>query len=482
MATKRKSKKVNLTDNYIKSAAPGETPDLQTDGLIFRVSPKGLRSWFHRVTITGASGTGEQILYKLGTYPTLGLKAARALVATNNHKISEGWDPRPAKQEAEAAPSAAYRWTLKQAVDAYCAYIRPTHKNSKRSREIVRLFEAYVYPEIPSNTRITNITKQRLADVLGGIVDRWCAFDKTQKAVGGVFRWVAEQDEEQLSHLWIRPGYFTGKHALHAKPKGDVEHARQVPIEKLPAFYAHFEEKLNAPKKYGNARTKHPALAVDALLFTLFTGARTGEVIGERDSMAINKKPMRWHEIDWQRSVWIIPGDRYKNGYDHIVPLSKAAIALLKRVRLKSMHTKDRDFVFHSHMVPDGFPSDGYMRSQIEKGPAYEYYYAKKNRAGIRVKKTPMVHGLRGTLATFGLMADFPETVISLALGHRPKHLKQDSNFDAYAKLVMVEPRRILMEAFAQYCTTGKTPARWIPEKDFTPQQTEALERLRSLD
>lgn len=55
-----------------------------------------------------------------------------------------------------------------------------------------------------------------------------------------------------------------------------------------------------------------------ALLFTILTAARSGEVRG-----------MVWDEIDFDTRLWIIPAERMKAAREHRVPLSEQALAIL---------------------------------------------------------------------------------------------------------------------------------------------------------
>ena len=64
---------------------------------------------------------------------------------------------------------------------------------------------------------------------------------------------------------------------------------------------------------------KEDGVAALAFRFTILTAARTGEVIGAR-----------WSEIDLKAAVWTVPGDRMKAGQEHRVPLSDAALAVLR--------------------------------------------------------------------------------------------------------------------------------------------------------
>ena len=59
-----------------------------------------------------------------------------------------------------------------------------------------------------------------------------------------------------------------------------------------------------------------------AMEFTVLTCARTAETLGAS-----------WDEIDLDEKVWIVPATGIKAGKEHRVPLSKAALAVLHKVR-----------------------------------------------------------------------------------------------------------------------------------------------------
>jgi integrase len=96
-----------------------------------------------------------------------------------------------------------------------------------------------------------------------------------------------------------------------------VQHHAAVPYDELPAFLA--------------ALRAREAVAARALEFAILTAARTGETIGAR-----------WDEIDLQTRVWTVSGERMKAGREHRVPLSKAAVGILERMR----DVRQNDHVF----------------------------------------------------------------------------------------------------------------------------------------
>jgi integrase len=53
---------------------------------------------------------------------------------------------------------------------------------------------------------------------------------------------------------------------------------------------------------------------------------------------------MRWSEVDFEAKTWILPAARAKNNVEHVIPLSDAAVTLLKS--LPRIGGRNDDFVF----------------------------------------------------------------------------------------------------------------------------------------
>lgn len=85
------------------------------------------------------------------------------------------------------------------------------------------------------------------------------------------------------------------------KPKklGARGHHAATPHADLPAFMARLKGT--------------PGAAPRALAFTVFTAARSGEVLNAT-----------WDEIDLKTATWTVPASRMKMGKPHAVPLSDA--------------------------------------------------------------------------------------------------------------------------------------------------------------
>jgi integrase len=153
-----------------------------------------------------------------------------------------------------------------------------------------------------------------------------------------------------------------------------------------------------------------------ALEFLILTAARSGQVIGAQ-----------WPEIDLAKRVWTIPADRVQSGAEHRVPLSKAALAVLKRMRGRS-----GEFVFPSREA--GKPlSHTAMLGVLER----------MNRGDITVD------GFRSTFGGWAAACtNFPRDVAEMALAHVTDH-KVGAN---YARGRLFRERRRLMNAWADFC------------------------------
>src|SRR5262249_574038 len=124
---------------------------------------------------------------------------------------------------------------------------------------------------------------------------------------------------------------------LPAKSKVyEVQHHPSLPYSRLPAFMDDLR--------------KHDGVGAAALAFLVLTAGRTGEVIG-----------MCGEEIDWEGRTWVVPAARMKSKREHIVPLTDAAIGLLKR-----MHPQSGEYVFPGHK-PDSGLSNMAMLKTLER-------------------------------------------------------------------------------------------------------------------
>jgi integrase len=190
-----------------------------------------------------------------------------------------------------------------------------------------------------------------------------------------------------------------------------VEHHAALPWAKIGTFM--------------EALAKQPGTAKHALQFTILTAARTGEVIGAR-----------WSEIDLNARTWTVPAERMKAGREHRVPLTDAALDVLRTMLPNRPRTGD-GFVFPGR-------KDGTGLSNMSLAAVMK----RMNHADLTV------HGFRSTFRQWaGERTAVAREVAEAALAHTLK----DKTEAAYARGDLFERRRALMEQWATFCATSES-------------------------
>lgn len=453
------NKQIELNQIVVNRAKPGDClVDSKCTGLQLEVTPKGIRTWFHRFRFEG-----KQPRIKIGSFPSMGLAEARAVVTSQRAALERGEAPTSKRALAGDADMDVSKWTLERLMESHIEHASGGwNDRSGTGAEIRARMRNHVYPFIRPTTKAANLTLEQILSALTPLAKKSPSqFKKVSKDLRAIINHmtlispslrnnVLRIDKGELSQ------YFKTQVANHAE-----QSYAYVPVESAAAFFAHFQRVMND-------NPVRRALAPEALLFVMLTAARTGEVIGHKPKPGKPERvtqPMTWREVDFNSAVWIIPGSRTKNGYDHIIPLSTAALNLLRRVKLKIPATGPDDFVFPSHIPgTDGWMSNNALMSQVKKGPTYNIIQRKKNKASVLVNRHPTVHGLRTTFTTFAVKAGFSPELVSMSIAHKIAHSLKDTSFENYWASQMVEERRALMESWADYCTTAKRPKGWKNE------------------
>jgi integrase len=176
-----------------------------------------------------------------------------------------------------------------------------------------------------------------------------------------------------------------------------------MPFKDVPAFMARLRDR--------------EALAARALEFLILTAARSSEA-----------REATWKEIDWEIGIWTIPAERMKAGKLHRVPLSKAAMKMLKPLK-GAMRS---DFVFPGQS-PKRPISEAAIRKLLER----------------MTIENATVHGFRSSFRDWaGESTSFPREVAEQALAHTIGNEAER----AYRRGDALEKRRELMDAWAKYC------------------------------
>jgi integrase len=379
-------------------------------GLWLQISDFGTKSWVFRFTRNAK--TREM---GLGPYPDVSLLKARENASDYRAAVREGKDPieqRNAKNRDEAS-NAARAVTFKDEAAAYIEAHRAGWKNAKHAEQWTATLETYAFPFIG---------KQLVSEIDAALVMKclqpiWATKTETASRVRGRIESVLDYATALKHRTGDNPARWRGHlDNLLAKPSkvAKREHHPALPYTQVGAFMADLRAQ--------------DGISARALEFTILTGTRTGEAIGAR-----------WEEIDLANALWVVPADRMKAGKPHRVPLSKAAVAVLKKLQ-----GVDAVNVFPGSKA-DKPLSNMAMLVLLQK---------RMNRPDLTV------HGFRSTFRDWAAeQSNFPNEVVEMALAHTI----EDQTEAAYRRGDLVEKRTKLMEAWAGYCGRVLTDATVTP-------------------
>jgi integrase len=135
---------------------------------------------------------------------------------------------------------------------------------------------------------------------------------------------------------------------------------------------------------------------------------------------------MPWAEVDLEQRLWTLPADRTKQGRMHQVPLCNRAMAILQARREQT----SLPYVF-----------SGYRRKELaDKSMVYVL-----RSMGIKVT----AHGFRSSFRDWcGNETEFAREYAEECLGHAVG----SSTERAYRRQTALEKRRVIMEAWSQFC------------------------------
>jgi integrase len=366
-------------------------------GLYLSVSATGSRSWIFRYMLRGRSRD-----MGFGSFPDISLADARCAASDARVLCQQGIDPieqrdgQRAAQRLEKARSISFE----ECTTLYFEANKAAWRNAQHTRDWELSLKNHVFPKIGS----LPVADIDVAMVLKVLEPMWLTTPVTAGRVRGRL-------ESVLAYATAR-GYRQGanpaqwKHHLeHLLPKGkklrSVRHHPALPFEQIAGFVSDLR--------------KEPEPRAAALEFLILTAARSAEVLGARTK-----------EVDIGGAIWTVPGERMKGGLVHHVPLSEAALSI---VRGAVAARQEYLFEVDGHRLP---------------GKSIFKLLRSMDRPDLTT------HGFRSTFRTWaGEKTEFAREVIEKALAH----LVGDETERAYDRGHLFDKRRRLMDAWADYVT-----------------------------
>jgi integrase len=328
----------SLTDAYVKAARCEtgkrvlEIRDTDVRGLELRVLAGGTKSW--RLHYTRRSD-GRRRAIALGTYPSVPLKEARRKAKAHQTQIEDEnvrADPADARRARKAAD------TFKELADDWLELHAKPNKSARAVVDDESMLKRHVLPEIGS-MRAVEVTKRDVIRLLDTVAAKGDARQE-QKSENGTPR--KPKAARRLTH---RPNrvfelvraifrWAIGRDVLKADPtfgvsppiKKEKPRERELSADEIRTLWLALDRapvgRTTLRRKAGDFPMRR-ATAL-AIKLALVTAQRIGEVSG----IALTEL-----DLNDTAPMWVIPGERTKNGQPNRVPLSPAAVRLIAEAK-----------------------------------------------------------------------------------------------------------------------------------------------------
>jgi len=371
------------------------------DGLYLQVTDSGSRSWVFRFKTGGRTRD-----MGLGSLNIVGLAEARGMAANCRRQRLQGIDPIEARKSGrvQAQLDAARSITFDDCRDKFITSHRAAWANDKHTKQWESTLKTYVTPVFGA-LPVQNVD---VALVLKALEPIWTTKPETAGRVRGRIERILDWAKARGFRQGENPARWRGHLDILLAPRARVRRVRHhaaLPYGELPGFLLKIRQR--------------DAVAARALEFAILTATRTGEVLGAC-----------WYEIDLENKIWTVPASRMKTKREHRVPLSAAALAVVKWLKA----IRQNDFVF-----------PGERRNRPLSNMSMLMMMRRIGREDLTV------HGFRSTFRDWAAeQTNFPREVAEAALAH----VIADRTEAAYRRGDLFEKRRHLMASWAAYCET----------------------------
>jgi integrase len=378
----------------IRNAKPQAKPYKLTDGegMFLLVHPNGGKYWRFKYRFGGR----ERVL-ALGTYPGVDIAEARERRAQARKELRDGNDPGVIKKAVKRQVAVKGKNTFEVVALEWHGQNRH-HWTPRYAATIQFRLERHVFPLLGKRP-VADIVAPELLTMLR-VVEKSGALDLAQRLL-------------QVCGQIFMYAIVTGR--AERNPAPDLRGALKTPVRKHRAYLnaADLPDYLKKLAVYdGGLQTQ---LALKLLLLTF---VRTVELRGAQ-----------WKEIDFNKAEWRIPPERMKMREQHIVPLSRQAVTVLRELQ---GFTGNWPLVFPNRTKPDTFISENTM--------LYALY-----RMGYHSQAT--AHGFRSTASTILNENGFAPDVIERQLAHTERNRVRA----AYNHAQYLPERRKMMQWWADY-------------------------------
>jgi integrase len=369
-------------------------------GGLYLQNKRGGRSWIFRYR---DRTTGKRRELGLGSVRNVPLGEARRKAAQERLRLASNVDPLSVKKASQAAAKKAVTF------GEYCDLYLETRLNGFKNEKHRYQWTATLTNDAAA-LRPLKLQAVTTSDVKAVLEKIWWTKQETASRLRQRIETVLDAAKAEGLRTGENPAAWRGnlKPFFGARSRKHRKHLAALPFVEMPDLMEELRDREST--------------SAQALEWNIRTVARTGETLG-----AI------WDEIDFDSKIWTVPGERMKAGVVHRVPLTAAALAILKRIAPETADRKAGELIFKNRSG-EGFSNAAMLECLRDL------------RSGVTV------HGFRSTFRDWaGDATNFPRELAEAALAHRP----EDEVEAAYRRGDALEKRRKLMEAWERYLAGG---------------------------
>ena len=407
-----------LTDAKLKALKPqGGKPRKVADGggLFIRISTGGTKAWGYAYAFKGKP---KEV--GLGTFPEVGIKAARDLHAAARSAVAAGIDPAAEKREKkrrerEGEDDMTFKAYSSRWLDAKRVKCRP--------RTIARLdgqLRRDIWPGLGKMTLDEIKPKHVLQIVKAKAATAPASASMVREIVKDIF-------DTAVCNLILEYNPVTPLKRDKIITLPPTKHHRHLTEPQLGIWW----NALEASEGLTQAAT------INAAKFAAYTMCRKSEVL-----------LATWGEIEGLDSDdprFIVPAARSKMKRDHVVPLSSQAVAVLQAQatiqQAAGRKCAPAEFVFTKLNSKD----------PLNVGSTLNFLFARIARRkeckfipGTDDKGTFTPHGLRSTAMTILIERGYPIAIVDLLLAH-----SQRGTIKAYNRAEQLPARRAALQFYS---------------------------------
>ncbi|ESQ89717.1 integrase [Asticcacaulis benevestitus DSM 16100 = ATCC BAA-896] len=291
---------MSLSDLTIKAAKPNSDKDykLADGGALFLViSKSGSKLWRFRYRFMG-----REKMLSLGSYPDVGLKAARGRRDEAKKVLATGVDPSFERKRQLIAASILANSTFMGVAKEYIEKLEAdgiAEATRKKTNWLASLLEKDL-----GSRPIAQIEPYEVVSALKKIEKRgnYESAKRARSFASRVFKYAIWTARAKVDPAADVGGALKSPKVVHRAAILTPEGVGGL-LRDIEAFEGHM--------------TTHAALRLSPHVFV-----RPGEL-----------RHAEWHEFDFDKCCWRIPASKMKMGIEHVVPLSRQSTAILLAVR-----------------------------------------------------------------------------------------------------------------------------------------------------